>query len=335
MKVTAYSTPEPHQPFELFEYELPELGPDQVDIKVESCGICHSDLSMKNNDWQLTKYPFVGGHEVVGIVEKAGERVTHLKPGQRVGLGWYSQSCGTCQYCLSGNQNLCPSSEGTIVGRHGGFANKVRAQALWCTPIPESLDPNAVGPMFCGGITVFNPIVQNQIVATDHVAVVGIGGLGHMAVKFLHAWGCEVTAMSTSDSKEAEAKAMGADHFVNTRTPGMLEALADTYDMILVTVNVELDWPLYLNTLKRRGTLHFVGAAPSVSSPVFPLIDQQKHITGSPLGSPALVNTMLDFCGRKGIEPITQYFPMSQINEAFLELEAGKARYRIVLQSDF
>jgi len=335
MNVTAYSTSGPGKAFELMNYELPALEANQVDVRVETCGLCHSDLSMKDNDWGMTQYPFVGGHEVVGRVESVGDGVTHLKVGQRVGVGWYSGSCQTCSYCLEGAQNLCPNSEATIVGRHGGFADVVRAQALWCVPIPETLQAAEVGPLFCGGITVFNPIVQNQIVALDHVAVVGIGGLGHMALQFLGAWGCEVTAFSTTDNKEAEARSLGADHFVNSKNKDALEKLKDSFDMILVTVNVPLDWPLYLSMLKRRGTLHLVGAVPEVGSPGLELIDGQKQITGSPLGSPALVTKMLEFSGRKKVQPMTQHYPMSKINEAFEDLKAGKPRYRIVLDADF
>tara|TARA_R110002096_G_scaffold159011_3_gene324589 strand:- start:14391 stop:15443 length:1053 start_codon:yes stop_codon:yes gene_type:complete len=333
--IPAFSTSAPNLPFALTEIELPDaLGPDQVEIAVESCGLCHSDLSMKNNDWGLTSYPFVGGHEVVGRVAKKGEFVTHLEVGQRVGLGWYSGACLTCPTCMGGDHNLCPQAEGTIVGRHGGFASRVRAQAIWCAPIPEKLNPNVVGPLFCGGITVFNPIVQNRIVASDHVGVIGIGGLGHLALQFLSAWGCEVTAFSTNPSKEEEARSMGADHFVNSRDSASFKALEGTFDMILVTVNVALDWPAYMTMLKRKGTLHVVGAVPPIETSSEPLIEHQKSLTGSPLGSPALVQTMLNFCARKEIAPITQSFPLSEINAAFAELEAGNARYRIVLEND-
>ncbi|MEM7010482.1 MAG: NAD(P)-dependent alcohol dehydrogenase [Verrucomicrobiota bacterium] len=336
MHVPAYSTREPGRPFERSGHELPdEIGPDQVEIAVETCGICHSDLSMKNNDWGLTSYPFVGGHEVVGTIERVGAFVTNLKVGQLVGLGWYSGSCLTCPTCLRGDHNLCPKAEATIVSRHGGFASHVRAQSIWCVPLPATLSPASAGPLFCGGITVFNPIIQNGIIATDSVAVVGIGGLGHLALQFLSAWGCEVTAISTNPDKEAEARSMGADHFLNARDEATLKASAERFDLILVTVNVALNWPLYLGMLKRQGKLHIVGATPPVEVSSEQLIEYQKSVTGSPLGSPALVGTMLDFCARKQIAPITQSFPMSEINQAFAELEAGKPRYRLVLVNDF
>lgn len=334
MEIHAYASPAAGSAFQPFQFELGELAHDEVDIAVETCGICHSDLSMRNNDWGLSVYPFVGGHEVVGRVLARGDKVTHLEVGQRVGLGWYSRSCGLCGPCLRGDQNLCVAAEGTIVERHGGFADKVRAHALWCTPIPEAIDPASAGPLFCGGITVFNPMVVNRIVATDHVAVVGIGGLGHLALQFLSAWGCEVTAISSNESKADGAREMGADHFINARDGDALKAAAGRFRMLLVTVNVPLDWNAYMAMLARGGVLHVVGAVPEVAVPGFSLIGQQKSISGSSLGSPGLVQTMLDFCVRKGIAPVTRTFPMSRINEAFAELEAGNARYRLVLENE-
>ncbi|MEM0897952.1 MAG: NAD(P)-dependent alcohol dehydrogenase [Verrucomicrobiota bacterium] len=333
--IHAFAAQDASSAFERFAYDPGNLADDDVEIDVETCGICHSDLSMKQNDWGLTSYPFVGGHEVIGTISATGDQVTHLKVGQRVGLGWYSSSCGVCPSCLQGDQNLCEKIGATIVSRHGGFANKARASALWCTRLPESLDAAKAGPLFCGGITVFNPIVQNGISALDHVAVVGIGGLGHLAIQFLSAWGCEVTAITTSESKAEEARSLGADHVLISKDEAAMKKAHDRFRMILVTVNVPLDWEFYMSLLARRGTLHVVGAVPSVSTTSFPLIEHQKSITGSPLGSPGLVAKMLDFCARKDIHPVTQHFPMSRINEAFEALHAGQARYRLVLDNDF
>jgi uncharacterized zinc-type alcohol dehydrogenase-like protein len=191
----------PKQPLQPFEYTPGPLGSDEVEIAVESCGLCHSDASMLDNDWGMTTYPFVPGHEIVGKVSALGDHTKRLKVGDRVGLGWYSSSCGACAQCLSGDLNLCATAVGTIVGRYGGFATRVRAHWSWVSPIPEKLDAGKAGPLFCGGITVFNPIVQFGVKPTDRVGVIGIGGLGHMAVKFLRAWGCEVVAFTSSDSK--------------------------------------------------------------------------------------------------------------------------------------
>ena len=334
MTIKAYAAHTPGGKLEPFEFDPGELGVDQVEIDISSCGICHSDLSMLNNDWQMTEYPLVPGHEIVGKIAAVGERVTHLKPGQSVGLGWFSNSCMTCSACMSGNHNLCPTAEGIIVGRHGGFANKVRAHNAWVIPLPEGINVATAGPLFCGGITVFNPIIQNNIQPTDRVGVVGIGGLGHMALRFLNAWGCEVTAFSTSPGKEAEARELGAHHFVSTHDGDALDKLANSLDMILVAVNVDLNWDGYINALRPKGKLHIVGAAPSVSATIFPLIIGQKSIGGSPLGSPATMATMLEFAARHGIGPVTETFPMSEVNDAMEKLRTGKPRFRLVLEND-
>jgi len=315
-----------------FEYDPGLLGPDEIEVRVESCGICHSDLSMLNNDWGLTVYPFVPGHEVIGTVLAVGERVGHLRTGQRVGVGWFSRSCMTCASCMGGDQHLCASGQGIIVGRHGGFADRVRADAAWAIPIPPGLAPASAGPLLCGGITVFNPILQFDVKPTHRVGVVGIGGLGHMALRFLDAWGCEVTAFSSSPHKEEEARGLGADHFIHSTDAQALEKIAGSLDFIIVTVNVPLDWPAYINALRPRGRLHVVGAVlEPMSVPAFPLIIGQKSISGSPVGSPQAIATMLDFAARHRIEPVVETFPLSKCNEAMERLRQGKALYRLVL----
>ncbi|TWT95805.1 Aldehyde reductase Ahr [Botrimarina colliarenosi] len=331
MPIHAYAASGPDAPFEPFEYEPGPLGYGEVEVAVEYCGICHSDLSMKKNDWGMTQYPFVGGHEVAGRVAELGEGVEGLEVGQRVGVGWNSASCLRCDQCLSGYQNRCPDAEATIVGRHGGFADRVRAQAAWVIAIPDEVELVDCGPLFCGGLTVFNPFVENDIRPTDRVAVVGIGGLGHMAIGFAKAWGCEVTAFSTSPDKEAEAREMGAHHFRNSRDASQLAAAAGSFDMILVAVNVALDWDAYIAALRPGGKLHLVGAAEKVSATVFPLIMRQKSIGASPTGGIVTARKMVEFCARHAIKPTIEEFPMSEINAAFEHLESGKARYRIVL----
>jgi uncharacterized zinc-type alcohol dehydrogenase-like protein len=331
--IKAYAAQAPGEALQPFEYDPGALAEQDVEIQVEYCGLCHSDLSMLNNDWGITQYPFVPGHEVVGTVAAIGDRVTTLKVGQRVGLGWFARSCMTCEWCMSGQHNLCLTAEGTIVGRHGGFADKVRAHQSWVIPVPEALNPESTGPLFCGGLTVFNPIVQFDIKPTDRVGVIGIGGLGHMALGFLKAWGCDVTAFSTSADKEAEAGQLGASHFVNSRDPEALKAVANSFDLILSTVNADLDWDTYIATLRPKGRLHFVGVVPNpIPAQVFPMILGQKSISGSPLGSPATTNTMLEFAARQGIQPITETFSFADVNSALDRLHSGKARYRVVLK---
>ncbi len=331
--IRAYAAREKGGKLEPFEYDPGPLGEEQVEIDVEYCGICHSDLHMLDNEWGMTQYPLVPGHEVVGRVAAIGSKVSTLKVGQRVGVGWFSHSCMTCEWCMSGDQNLCLTAEGVIVGRHGGFANKVRANQEWAIALPDGLNPESAGPLFCGGITVFNPIVICNVKPTERVGVVGIGGLGHMAIQFLKAWGCEVTAFSTSADKEAEAKAMGATHFVNSRDPESLATVTNSLDFILSTVSADLDWDAYINALRPKGRLHIVGVAPNpLSASLFPLLLGQKSISASPLGSPVTVSHMLDFAVRHDLAPIVEVYPIEQVNEAMDKLRNGKPRYRLVLK---
>jgi len=334
--IKAYAVKDARSALVPFEFKVGDLGPDEVEIAVESCGVCHSDLSMIENQWGMSQYPLVPGHEVVGTIAARGDRVPHLERGQRVGLGWYARSCMHCASCLRGDHNLCETGQGTIVGRHGGFADTVRCHWAWATPLPPGLDIESAGPLFCGGITVFNPIVQNNVKPTDRVGVVGIGGLGHLGLQFLAKWGCEVTAFTSSANKAEEATRFGAHHIVDSRDAAALDAAAGTLDFLLVTVNVPLDWERYVNTLGPKGRLHLVGAVlEPIPVSAFGLITKQRSISGSPLGSPATNIDMLSFCNRHQIRPQIETYPMSSINDALEHLRAGKARYRIVLKNDF
>ncbi len=330
--IKAYAAEEAGSELKPFEYEPGPLGRDEVEIDVEHCGICHSDVNMLDNDWGMTQYPFVPGHEVSGTISKVGDEVKQLQVGQRVGLGWHSAYCMTCASCMEGDYNLCSSLEGTIVGRHGGFADKVRAAAAAVVPLPDGVDLVSAGPLFCGGITVFNPLVQFGVEATDKVGVIGIGGLGHMALQFLNAWGCNVTAFTSSEDKKNEALELGAHRAINSRNPEEIEAVAGTFDLILSTVDVKLDWNTYVMALRPKGRLHFVGATlEPLDLGVFPLIMGQRSISGSPVGSPATIAKMLDFVDRHQIKPVVESYSFEQVNEAMARLRSGKARYRIVL----
>lgn len=334
MRIRGYAAVEPGHPLRPFEYEVGELGANEVEIDVKHCGICYSDLSMWKNDWGMTQFPFVPGHEVVGTIGAVGSSVKHLKPGQSVGLGWFSRSCMECRQCMQGDHNLCAGAEGTIVGRFGGFAEKVRADKNWVIPLPDSANISTAGPLMCGGATVFTPIVESGIQAGDRAGVIGVGGLGHMALRFLRAWGCEVYAFSTSPEKEDDSLHLGAHRFVNTKQQGAIESLAGSFDLILVTVNADLPWDAYIAALKPRGTLHVVGALGSITASVFPLIVGQKSISASPVASPAVTAQMLEFAALHQIGPIVERFSLSDANDAFTHLEAGDARYRIILDND-
>jgi len=315
-----------------FRYDPGELGIQEVEIGITHCGICHSDLHLISNDWGMSQYPFIPGHEIIGSVTAVGPQVRSLKTGQRVGLGWQSNSCGVCEWCTQGLENLCPSSEATCVHRHGGYASRVRANSRFVVPIPDALPSEQAAPLLCGGITVYNPMRDNGINPTSRVGVVGIGGLGHLAIQFARVFGAEVTAFSTSATKEEEARALGAHHFVNTRESKAMKEVAGTHDFILTTANADQDWGVYIQSLRPTGTLCFVGVPPSpVSVQAFPLIAGIRSITGSPIGSPHRIREMLDVAARHNVKATTESFPMAKANEAIEKVKKNKVRYRAVL----
>jgi uncharacterized zinc-type alcohol dehydrogenase-like protein len=223
----------------------------------------------------------------------------------------------------------------TIIGHRGGFASHIRAHWAWTFPLPEKLNFAEAGPLICGGITVFAPLAMHAK-PTDRVGIIGIGGLGHMAVKFAAAYGCDVTAFTSRERKFHEAKGFGAHHVVSSKDSAAIKKLAGTFDFLLSTVNVPLDWDAIIGTLAPNGRLHDVGAVlEPIPVSAFSLILQQRTISGSPTGSPVAIATMLDFAARHNVLPQTEHFPMSKINEAFARLQSGKAHYRIVLDADF
>ena len=291
-------------------------------------------MSMMNNDWGMTQYPIVPGHEIIGEIVAVGNAVKNLKVGDKVGLGWMSSSCMSCSQCMSGDHNLCANSEGTIIGRHGGFAEYVRSHWSWAIPIPEGMDLSKAGPLLCGGITVFSPIFLSNLKPTDSVGVIGIGGLGHLAIKFLKHWGCDVIAFSSNPSKKDEILSMGANKVINSKDSEELKSVTGKLKFILNTTNVSLDWDSYLTALSPKGKLHTVGAVlEPMQIPAFSLIMGDKSVGGSPIGSPEIIRIMLDFCNRHSIYPNVEEFPMEEVNEAIEHLEQGKASYRIVLKN--
>lgn len=336
MSIRAYAANAPRAELVPIEYDPGPLATEWVEVEVEHCGVCHSDLSMLDNEWQMSQYPLIAGHEVVGRVVAVGAQAKRVKVGDRVGVGWFASSCTACRNCLDGSQHLCAQASALIVEHRGGFAQRVRSHWVWCTPLPDGLDAASAGPLFCAGITVFGPIARFGVKPTDRVAVVGIGGLGHLAVQFLNAWGCEVTAFTSSAGKRDEALALGAHHTVGTHDLSAIESLAGTFNFILVTSNVTLPWPAYLAMLAPRGRLHVVGAVlEPMAIPAFALLGGEKQLSGSPLGSPATLSDMLAFSARHAIAPKVERFPFRKINEALTHLREGKARWRVVLDADW
>src|SRR5580698_7309533 len=275
------------------------LGANEVEIKISHCGVCHSDVHLIDNDWGISKYPFIPGHEIVGTVVGVGSAVKDRTMGERVGVGWQANSCGICEWCRQGEEQLCAKAQPTCVGRNGGFADKVRVNSRFAVPIPAALESENAAPLLCAGITVYSPLRNYGVRPSSRVGVIGIGGLGHLGLQFAKAFGAEVTAFSTSKEKEAEAKALGAHQFVNTRDAGALKKVAGSFDLLLSTVSADQDWQAYVAALRPKGTLCVVGAAPSpVQLQAFSLIAGQKAVSGSPSGSPRDLFEMLDVAAR-------------------------------------
>ena len=306
-----------------------EPGADELLLEVLHCGLCHSDVSMLDNAWGNTSHPFVPGHEAVGRVVAVGDGVDPGVIGELRGVGWFAGTCGHCDQCLAGRANLCAKAESTIVGRHGAFASHVKVRQSWAIPLPAGLSAADAGPLFCGGITVFAPLIDEAVSPTARVAVIGVGGLGHMALQFCRAWGCEVVALTTTMGKAAEAKRLGAHAVVALAD---LSSHAGRFDLIINTVNQPLDWPAVVGALAPLGRLHLLGALlEPIPLNAFDLITTRRAITGSPLSSPASLRKMVDFCARHGIQPQVEHLPMAQINEAIHRLRLGDVRFRFVL----
>jgi uncharacterized zinc-type alcohol dehydrogenase-like protein len=315
-----------------YKYDAGELGENDVEVKISHCGVCHSDVHLIDNDWGLSKYPFIPGHEIVGTVAKIGSRVTSLTVGERVGIGWQSDSCGVCEWCRQGEEHLCPQAQPTCVGRNGGYADAIRVNWRFAIKVPEVLESENVAPLLCGGITVYSPLRNLGVRPSWRVGVIGIGGLGHMGLQFANAFGAEVTAFSTSKNKEEEARKLGAHQFVNTRETGAMKKLAGTFDLLLSTVNADQDWGGYVNALRPKGTLCLVGVPPSpLAIQAFALVGGQKAIAGSPTGSPHDLAEMLDVAARHGVKAVTERFAMEKANEAVVKVKKNQVRYRAVL----
>lgn len=335
MTVHAYAVERAGAPVQVRQYEPEPLGPLEVDISVTHCGVCHTDIGMIDNSHGISRFPVVAGHEAVGVITALGDAVDHsrLALGQRVGIGAYAGSCFACEWCMTGRQHLCPVGDATVFrGDRGGFATQLRASD-WrhVHPLPDAITSEQAGPLLCAGATVFSAIVRHDVRPTDRVAVVGVGGLGHLAIQFLAKWGCHVTAVSRSAEKADDARRFGA-HAVVTPEGGF-EDLAGSFHFVLSTVSGDLPWDTYLNALRPQGTLCVAGV-PDSSFTVHPLslLTGERKLAGGLTGTPAETRQMLDFAARHGIRPATETYPVSRINEALDHVRRGRARYRAVLE---
>jgi uncharacterized zinc-type alcohol dehydrogenase-like protein len=331
MRVRAYAAHRARGRLRPYAYEPPPLGPHDVEIGVSHCGICHSDVHLVDGDWGAGRYPMVPGHEIVGRVTALGREVRQLRKGERVGVGWQRGACLACEACLRGEENLCPDELATCVDQPGGFADRVRVDGRFAFPIPETLGSAHAAPLLCGGVTVYAPL-QRHARPAMRVGVVGIGGLGHLALQFARAMGCEVTAFSASRDKEAAARGFGASRFVATTDARALRAAAGSLDFVLQTSFVAQDWPGLLRTLRPNGVLCFVGAPDEpLQLDVGALLGRQLGVATSAIGGRATIREMLDFAARHGVAPQVELRPLAEAAAALDRVRKGQARYRVVL----
>ncbi|WP_264320250.1 NAD(P)-dependent alcohol dehydrogenase [Zarconia navalis] len=334
--IKGYACQEKGGRLEPFEYDPGELAADEVEVEVEFCGICHSDLAMMDNDWEMSSYPFVPGHEAIGKVVAVGNRVSEARMGQRVGVGWQSSSCDRCKNCGVGKESLCLNENEvgqTIVGRNGAWADRVRVQSGWAVPIPDALDPSLAGPLMCAGTTVWSPIRHYGVRPGMETAVLGVGGLGHLAVQFLAKMGTQVTGLSTSRSKEKQTRELGATDFIATKeSPEDLKKAAGRFDFMISTVSADVKWDDYIEALSPGGTLVICGIPDGAIQFIpFPLIVGEKSIGGGRAGSPSDTQEMLEFCATHDIAPMCEQFAIEDIDRAVQHVRDGKARYRAVV----
>jgi uncharacterized zinc-type alcohol dehydrogenase-like protein len=341
MPARGYAAQAADAPLAPFTFTRRAVGPRDVQVAIDFCGICHSDIHFARNEWGFTAYPCVPGHEIIGRVVSTGPEVTRLKPGQRVGVGCFVNSCRKCGRCRSGFENYCENGVTMTYGSMeadgvtptlGGYATQIVVDDHFVFTLPDGLDPAASAPLLCAGITTYTPLRDAGITEGSRVAVMGLGGLGHMGVKLAASFGAEVTVFSRSPEKEADARKLGAHEFVLTSRPGAFDALAGRYDGILDTISAKHDLTPAVTCLKAGGTLMLVGAAaePLEFSPL-PLLFAGRRITGSLVGGVPDTQALLDHCGRHGITSDIELIAPSQINEAYERTLKGDVKYRFVI----
>ncbi|MFY9460740.1 putative zinc-type alcohol dehydrogenase-like protein [Aquabacterium commune] len=340
--VRSYAAHSPTGRLGLFQFDRRSPRPDDVVIEVLYCGVCHSDLHTVRNDWGNAQYPIVPGHEIIGRVVAVGAEVSRFQPGERVGVGCMVASCRHCGSCGKGWEQYCESgatytynSKDPIDGSatQGGYSEQIVVAQDFVLKVPEALDPAATAPLLCAGITTWSPLRHWQVGPGSRVAIVGLGGLGHMGLKLAKAMGAEVTLFSRSPGKEADARRLGADRIVISTDEGQMASVTGRFDLVIDTVPCDHDVNPYLPTLASNGTLVMVGYLGPLTVPLntVPMVRGRKALAGSLIGGIAETQAMLDFCGQHGITSDIELIRIQDINEAYERLIKADVKYRFVI----
>lgn len=342
-KVPAYSTRGPTELLGPTSIERREPRPNDVVIDILFCGICHSDIHQVRNEWGNATYPMVPGHEIIGRVVEVGGDVTKVKRGDLVGVGCFVDSCLECRFCRADVEQFCEKGcaftyNSTEMDRktttYGGYSTRIVVRDRFVLRVPKNLDPAAAAPLLCAGVTTFSPLRDAKTKAGDHVAVVGLGGLGHMAVKLASSMGAKVTVLSTSKSKEADALRLGASELIVTREAGALAKLQNRFDLLIDTVSAPHDCNEYLLTVCPLGTMVLVGAPPeAMRIPPTSLILGNRRLVGSNIGGIAETQAVLDYCGEHNITSDIEMIPIRDVNTAYERILRSDVRYRFVIDS--
>ena len=322
-----------------WQLELPPLGAGECRVRVLACGVCHSDIHCVDDDWKASRYPLVPGHEVVGEVTEVGANVTNVKVGERVGVSWQCASCGECRDCARGNENLCDDNQALILSNYGGFAETVQLDARWAFPLPDALETALAGPLLCAGVTVYASLIDAGMNSDggekQRIGVVGLGGLGHLAIQFASKLGHRVTAFTTSPDKAEFAREMGAHEVIIAPADGSFAAPPardERLDILLITATADLDWAGALEWLDSDGALSVASVPESdLQIPVFALQNKRRRVTGSNVGSREIIAQTLRVAADCGVRPIVETFGFDEINAAFARVRAGDVRFRAVL----
>jgi alcohol/geraniol dehydrogenase (NADP+) len=332
MQINAFAALEKGAALQPFSFQAAPLKAFDCAIKVLACGICHSDIHMIQGDWGMSRYPLVPGHEVIGEVVDVGSQVMHLKEGDRVGVGWQQAACMHCLDCMRGDHNLCDQAEGLIVNGYGGFADYMLVDSRFAFKLPEGISTQSAGPILCGGVTVYAGLRNAGMTSGQNIGVIGIGGLGHLAIQFASRLGNRVTVFTTSADKAEFATKLGAHEAIVVPPGGSPPLPIRKLNILINTANQALDWLGYVNYLDSNGTFVFVGIpSEPLTIPITPLTSKQRRIMGSEIGSPAMIMEMLQIADQFGIQPMIETFPLAQVNEALQKVQDNKIRYRAVL----